>query len=186
MLDERIINKISKEQNGCWEWLGSHKNGYGQMRWNRRTRYVTHYMLIEVLKQERPTPKHMCLHSCDNPRCVNPRHIKWGTAKQNTNDMVVKGRQNYGGLSLGHGWNSEMIKPFRVSIMWRGERKKFKCEVSVNGERYRYIGLFPTREEARLAADKYKPPFFDGETNLAVQHTGKARRASLHRNRQHA
>lgn len=32
------------------------------------------------------------LHSCDNPRCINPAHLVEGTYKQSTADMYAKGR----------------------------------------------------------------------------------------------
>jgi hypothetical protein len=31
-------------------------------------------------------------HACDNRKCFNPRHLWVGTAKQNSQDMVAKGR----------------------------------------------------------------------------------------------
>lgn len=45
-------------------------------------------------------------HSCDNTRCVNPAHLFLGTARDNTADMIAKGRgseQQKIGCPHGHG-----------------------------------------------------------------------------------
>jgi len=32
------------------------------------------------------------MHTCDNPKCVNPEHLKAGTQSENIKDCVSKGR----------------------------------------------------------------------------------------------
>ena len=33
------------------------------------------------------------MHSCDNPKCANIKHLSFGTTKDNVHDMISKGRR---------------------------------------------------------------------------------------------
>ena len=91
-LAERLASELTRMPNGCLVWTGCTIRGYGQFTLHRKT-YKTH-RLAWSLANAQPVPEGMCiLHSCDNPPCCEPSHLRPGTNAQNSADMVAKGRQ---------------------------------------------------------------------------------------------
>lgn len=98
--EEREANFWSKvDRSGgpdaCWPWLASVSGslGYGQMGAGGSKMIRCHKYCW--LRTRGPIPAGLCvLHNCDNPRCVNPRHLYLGTLKQNAQDRVKRGRSN--------------------------------------------------------------------------------------------
>lgn len=77
---------------GCWIWTGyTVPNGYGRVAWYGRVAR-THRVAWQITHGEIPQGK-VIYHTCDNPSCVNPKHLRLGTQKDNMEDMVSKGRQ---------------------------------------------------------------------------------------------
>lgn len=76
----------------CWLFTGSTGNsGYGKLRIGKSKDVAAHR--VSYAAHHGPIPNGMCvLHSCDVRRCVNPAHLGIGTKRDNTQDMVKKGR----------------------------------------------------------------------------------------------
>lgn len=92
----QIKNRIAYTPNGCWLWNGATNNhGYGQIRINSRLMYV-HRVMFEICRAKAITPGKHLLHSCDNPRCCNPSHLREGDYAENQQDALKRGRRKVG------------------------------------------------------------------------------------------
>lgn len=100
----------------CWLWKGPKDGGgYGLTHLDGRSQSVHRVMV--VLATGQPIPEGLfVLHSCDNPPCVNPSHLRVGTHQENMDDMVRKGRQRTP-LGVSHGkskLNDDIVRRIRV------------------------------------------------------------------------
>lgn len=96
---ERFWKKVKRgAPDDCWPWQGSRTQGqYGQMasggyRRSKATRILATHISLAIDNRFRPSPQHVAMHLCDNPICVNPKHLQWGTLIENHRDMVMKER----------------------------------------------------------------------------------------------
>lgn len=100
-LETRFWNKVEKAgEDDCWLWTASVAGrGYGQIKLPKTRRQIyAHRCSYEL--HEGPIPDEVgVLHSCDNPRCVNPKHLFLGTAGDNAIDTKNKGRHLFGELN---------------------------------------------------------------------------------------
>ena len=77
----------------CWPWIGStFWDGYGQFwlaGYNVKASRV-------ALTLEKEASELCALHSCDNPPCCNPAHLRWGTNLENHTDAKLRNRKAKG------------------------------------------------------------------------------------------
>jgi hypothetical protein len=85
-----FYGQIEKSES-CWNWTGPRQAfGYGTL-WFNGKMWSAHRLSYSL--HIGPIPSGLSvLHSCDNPRCVNPDHLRSGTQADNIGDMVGRGR----------------------------------------------------------------------------------------------
>ena len=86
---ESLFDGVIPEPNsGCWLWCGPVDAwGYGKHK-NKGVHRTSYELFCGEI------PKDMfILHSCDQPSCVNPVHLRVGTAAENTADSTRRGRR---------------------------------------------------------------------------------------------
>ncbi len=85
---------IYPELSDCWNCTSHDKNSYSYPYIKRNKKFGKMSRYVWKLRFG-PIPEGMLVcHHCDNPKCINPEHLFLGTRKDNTQDMLKKGRDN--------------------------------------------------------------------------------------------
>lgn len=89
--------KCRINKTGCWEVI-SHKinktQGYfifGRSNNYKHQQFLLHRCVYEYFNGEIPNDMEI-RHTCDNPRCINPKHLIIGTHTENMHDMIKRNR----------------------------------------------------------------------------------------------
>lgn len=100
---ESVKNKIKEyiknETNDCIIYPILNKEGYGVIQTyekGRKKHYLVHRVSYSIFYNLELISDEIICHKCDNPSCINPKHLFKGTHKDNSDDKVKKGRQAKG------------------------------------------------------------------------------------------
>lgn len=96
-----LLRHITKgEPHECWPWQGQRsKHGYGLIHWTpekgRRTCTTAHRVMLIAFAGPPIDDSLEAMHTCDNPPCCNPMHLRWGSTAANLEDARRKGRLDW-------------------------------------------------------------------------------------------
>lgn len=127
----------------CWEWTGAKSNaGYAKF-------YIDgHYLGSHRVSYEMhtgPIPAgHEVDHECHNPGCVNPRHLRSATPKQNAEYRSGASAVSTTGIR---------------GVRWHKRAKVYEGYVTDAGHQI-YVGSFPTLAEADAAVRAKRAELF--------------------------
>lgn len=84
--------KANKDHEGteCLPWPFSESDGYYSVKLPSGG-YSKAHRIMCTLAHGDPKRGHQTRHLCNNKSCVNPKHLRWGTAKENAQDRIKNG-----------------------------------------------------------------------------------------------
>lgn len=79
----------------CLPWPFGHDSlGYGRAKVRGYTTRLAHRIMCQMAHGDPPQDNSVARHTCGNGHegCVNPNHLRWGTAQDNSDDCRRHGR----------------------------------------------------------------------------------------------
>lgn len=122
---KEIYGKLVIRSDGCWGWKNKAlSSGYAVVNCGANNPKLAHR--ISWIIHNGAIPKGLwVLHRCDNPICTNPEHLFLGTPKDNTVDMMTKGRKKW---AIGvERWNAKLSNENakEIKLLLRGDLSQY-------------------------------------------------------------
>lgn len=91
-IDKRLWSKVCVKGIGeCWEYKERlNEHGYGVFHVKKKS--ILAHRMAYIITFGVNIDGMIIMHTCDNPRCCNPSHLKIGIQSDNVKDMINKGR----------------------------------------------------------------------------------------------
>lgn len=112
-----IIDHVGVSTDECVYWpYYVDERGYCQIRVGGRQTYASRYMCI-LAHGPAPSESLQAAHSCGHSACLNPKHLRWATPKENDDDKEIHGTRVYGERSPASVLTEDQVAYIRSSSM---------------------------------------------------------------------
>lgn len=137
-LEERFWRFVVKGQadDECWSWTGGKSHGgYGRIGIGAPTHKTdgAHRVSWRMHNGNAEIPAGMfVLHSCDNPQCTNPKHLRLGTRSENSLDMYSRNRQGVRKLPIAEDNHKTLLTRDQVRAIRAGGKSDTQWAKELN------------------------------------------------------
>lgn len=128
----RFLKRVVKTSR-CWIWNGPKiASGYGRISFGGRCSTGLAHRASWIFHNKRRIPNGMgVLHSCDNPSCVNPKHLSLGNQIENLHQAVSRGRCLIGESHPKSKLSNKSVRVIK-SLLGRISRKRIALRFKVS------------------------------------------------------
>lgn len=134
----------------CVIWPFAKSKGYGTANVGGQSKYASHWMCV-LAHGEPPSPRHEAAHSCGCRPCINPRHLRWATKRENEADKEAHGTIPRGERHVNTRLTSDDVRaircdrrPLRIIAAAHGISRTSACQIR-SGKRWGHLLLSDVR-----------------------------------------